>query len=330
MSSVNCNNATAPINIVSNNSQTCDLKCNFSNNYTVTSVSAENKGGYIRYTFDTANVPPVTFNAEQYNVSDMKLYQPSLHKYGGVTCDAELIIYHTNITQNANVIVSVPIMATSTSTGVMDTLISQVASRANSEGGKTTIGIPSFSLSNIVPSAPFYNYVGTFPVYPCISSVEYVVFDKPHAITITSSSLIQLKKIITQHSYSTRSNTNGLFYNKTGPTTGNGAAGDGIYIECNPTGADGNVLVKQGSTLATQADPNDTVEYITKLFNNPWVSGLLGAFVLIILLYIFHKLFNLLPATKPNGALAKQNVAENFKAAGAVHDVAQYEYNTAK
>lgn len=286
MTSKTCSNATAPINIVSNIAETCDLKCNYSKNYTTTSVSAENKGEYIRYTFDTTNTPPVTFNSELYNVIDMKLYQPSLHTYGGQHCDAEILIIHTNVTQNASLIVSVPIVATGKSEGVMDALINQVSERANSVGGTTIIGIPSFSLSNLVPTAPFYNYVGTLPVYPCINSTEYVVFDKENAINIMNSSLVTLKQIISPQTYVTHTNPNGLFYNKNGPSSGNGSDGDGIYIECNPTGADGSVLVPQGN-ITSQPTQMDILSFL----QNPFVSGLLGVFILIILLFIFKKIF---------------------------------------
>lgn len=291
MTSKTCSNATAPINIVSNLADTCDLKCNYTKNYTITTVSAENKGEYIRYTFDTTNTPPVTFNAEQYNVSDMKLYQPSLHLYAGVKCDGEIIITHSNVTQNTSLIVSVPIMASGTSEGVMDALINQVAIRANSDGGAAAIRIPSFSLSNLVPTAPFYNYAGTFPVVPCISNVEYVVFNKDNAINIMSATLINLKKIVTPHSYTTHTNPNGLFYNKSGASSGTGGGGEDIYIECNPTGADGSVLVPQGGSTSTSSDPVD-FDSIIALLKSPWVSGLLGVFVLFLILKLVTKFFN--------------------------------------
>lgn len=298
MTFVKCSNATAPINIVSNLADTCDLKCSYTKNYTTTTVSAENKGEYIRYTFDTANTPPVTFNAEQYNVSDMKLYQPSLHEYGGVKCDGEILITHTNVTQNTSLIVSVPIMGTGTSEGVMDALINQVATRANSDGGAATVGIPSFSLSNLVPTAPFYNYAGTFPVFPCISNVDYVVFNKDNAINIMSATLLNLKRIITPQTYTTHTNPNGLFYNKSGASSGTGE--EDIYIECNPTGADGNVLVPQSGTTTSSSDTVD----VTALLTSPWVTGLLGVFIFFFILKLVSKFFNKLSpegVTQPPG-----------------------------
>lgn len=293
-----CSNATAPINIVSNLADTCDLKCSYTKNYTTTTVSAENKGEYIRYTFDTANTPPVTFNSEQYNVSDMKLYQPSLHEYGGVKCDGEILITHTNVTQNTSLIVSVPIMGTGTSEGVMDALINQVATRANSDGGAATVGIPSFSLSNLVPTAPFYNYAGTFPVFPCISNVDYVVFNKDNAINIMSATLLNLKNIITPQTYTTHTNPNGLFYNKSGASSGTGE--EDIYIECNPTGADGSVLVPQSGTTTSSSGTVD----VTALLTSPWVSGLLGVFIFFLIIKLVTKFFNKLSpegVTQPPG-----------------------------
>ena len=264
---MSCPNATAPINLIRNRAGVCRLKCNYEQHYKPTSVSAENKGEYIRYTFSQSDVPPVTFNSEQYNVGEMRLYRPSLHRYGGVQCAGELLIDHTNVSQNTGLLVCIPIVVGSDSTGIMDGLISQVASRANSNGGTTTIGSPSFSIAKLIPNKPFYSYSGTMPVIPCIGTKNYVVFDRSAAIKITSKNLSDLKQIITEHSYSIQTNPEGFYYNKDGQSRG--AAEDEIYIECSPTGDDGNVIIDKSES--SQND-NRTLENITDFFKQPWIK----------------------------------------------------------
>lgn len=288
---MDCPTATAPINIVrSLNSGECDLKCDYQPGYHTTSVSAENRGEFIRLTFDADNKPPVVFNKEKYNVSDARIYQPSLHRYGGTQLPAELIISHQNISQNKELLVCIPITDSGSSAGIVDALIGQVAIKANSLGGKTSIGINRFTLSDLVPTKPYYSYSGTLPYMPCMKDdVQYVVYSQQHAIAIQSSSLKKLKKVIIANSYQPHRNPDGFFYNKNGPTLGDM---DGeIYIECNPTGSDGKVLVPEGNSSGSDV-PENVVEKILDFLKSPWVSALFG----VIFLFIILKLFNI--ATK--------------------------------
>lgn len=285
---MDCPTATAPINIVKSlNSGDCDLKCDFQPGYQPTSVYAENRGVFIRLTFDSDNNPPVVFNKEKYNVSEARLYQPSLHRYGGTQLPAELIISHQNTSQNKELLVCVPIIDSSSSAGIVDSLINQVAIRANSLGGKTSIGVNNFTLSDLVPMKPYYSYTGTLPYFPCMKDgVDYIVYGQQYAIEIQSSSLKKLKKVIMANSYHPHKNPDGFFYNKNGPTLGD-IDGD-IYIECNPTGADGKVIVPEGGS--TGVNPSENImENILNFLKSPYSSALFG----IIVLFIIIKLFNI-------------------------------------
>jgi len=285
---MDCPTATAPINIVKSlNSGDCDLKCDFQPGYQPTSVYAENRGVFIRLTFDSDNNPPVVFNKEKYNVSEARLYQPSLHRYGGTQLPAELIISHQNTSQNKELLVCVPIIDSSSSAGIVDSLINQVAIRANSLGGKTSIGVNNFTLSDLVPMKPYYSYTGTLPYFPCMKDgVDYIVYGQQYAIEIQSSSLKKLKKVIMANSYHPHKNPDGFFYNKNGPTLGD-IDGD-IYIECNPTGADGKVIVPEGGS--TGVNPSENImENILNFLKSPYVGALFG----IIVLFIIIKLFNI-------------------------------------
>ena len=286
---MDCPNATAPINIVrSLNSGDCDLKCDFQPGYHTTSVTAENRGEFIRLTFDSDNQAPVLFNKEKYNVTDARIYQPSLHRYGGTQLPAELIISHQNISQNKELLVCIPMIDSGSREGLVDALIDQVAIKANSLGGKTGIGMNRFTLSDLVPMKPYYSYTGTLPYLPCMKDgVDYVVYGQQNAIEILSQSLKKLKKVITANGYQPHKNPNGFFYNKNGPSVGDVGGGD-IYIECNPTGADGKVIVPEGGTSTGGNPPENIGEKILDFLKSPWISALFG----VILLFIILKVFN--------------------------------------
>ena len=76
---MSCPNATAPINIVKTMADECDLKCDYSQDYPITSITADNEGDYIRFAFDPEKIASVKFNSQGYRVLEARIYQPSLH-----------------------------------------------------------------------------------------------------------------------------------------------------------------------------------------------------------------------------------------------------------
>lgn len=286
---MNCINATSPVNIVKATAGKCDLKCSVTFNYGTTSVRAENKGDFIRLAFDPENKPPVIFNAQKYVVQEARIFQPSLHTFNGQHTAAELIITHQNQSSNQNLLVCVPISGSGSASGTLDTILKQVAQKANTKGSSTNISSSSFSIKQLVPNKPFFNYVGTLPYSPCNGSYEYIVFDKGNAITITDSALLNLAKVVTPAVYATHTPVGGLFYNSTGP--GTLTDGDDIYIECNPTGDDGSILVgapKGGSSSGGTGGSSANVSNAWETLKN---SGLLTAFIALIALFVLIKIF---------------------------------------
>lgn len=246
---MSCDSATAPINIVKSISSKCDLKCSVKFNYDVTSIRAENKGDYVRLAFDPQTIPPVLFNAQKYIVQEARIYQPSLHTFGGQHMAAEMVITHQNQTSNQNLLVCVPISNGGGASSSLDVIIKQVTQKANTKGSSTNITGSTFSLKQIVPNKPFYNYAGTLPYPPCNGTYEYIVFDKTNAQMISDNTWNNLTKIITPSVYSTHNPVGGLFYNDIGPSSL--ADGDDIYIECNPTGDDGSILIGVPKVIST-------------------------------------------------------------------------------
>ena len=246
---MSCPNATAPIDITNNTASTCELKCNYNFNYPLTNVlTVSNRGDYISMRIEKTNDSSVSFNADNYDVKDIRIYQPSLHTYGGSKSDAEMIISHYNTSGGKNLLVCIPIIigaSSADSSTLFDTILSDVAKNANSLGKYTVINSSSFTLNKFIPMKPFYSYTGTLPYLPCNGSHNFVVFSKEDSnVYMSTSAFSVLKKLVYANKYSTKTDKNkgGLFYNEKGPSTITNKDGD-IYIDCTPTGASGESLV---------------------------------------------------------------------------------------
>lgn len=253
---MSCPNATAPVDIVNDPSQICDLKCEYSFSYQNTNLNVTNSGDHLKLIpTDKSNNPPVTYNSDKYECTEMRIYRPSLHSYRGKKADAEIVIIHSNVSgSSGDLLVCVPIMnngSRGNSVSIFDKIISSVASTANSAGSQTTVNIPTFSIDKLIPAKPYFSYSGTLPYSPCNnynsdSEYDYIVFslDNDAALSISKQALDALKVVITKTATTTHKNDGGVFFNKKGPTplTGKGM-GDDIFIECNPTDNDGHVLV---------------------------------------------------------------------------------------
>ena len=149
----------------------------------------------------------------------------------------------------------------------------------------------NFTLNSFIPKkAPLYSYKATLPYAPCNGSHQYVVFmpDKT-PVFISSQTMAVLKKIIIAHDSTIKPSTE-YFYNKRGaiftdPTSDD--ADDDIYIECHPTGADGELIAVPPSTSKElEKPPMD--------FNNPWVIiilGIIGGILLIIMISVIGQFF---------------------------------------
>jgi len=297
-----CPNATSPIDITNNYDSTCELKCEYSFNYPLTTLNLTNKGSYIYMTPENTNTPPVIYNSNNYNVKEIRLYRNSLHTYSGKKTDAEIVIVHNNNIGSGNLLVCVPIIIGSSNaetSSFFDSLMSQMSSTANSVGKQTRLTNSNFSLDKIVPKKSFFSYNGTLPYSPCNGTYDYIVFNKNNAISMSDKAFKLFSTMISKNSYTTQQNKNGLFFNKSGPIlkkTGNNS--DEIYIECLPTGSSGEILVKN-ETLSSPF-MNDILHNhaLKDLFNSSLLKLIFGVIIILSLIYGLNFLLNVI--TKPN------------------------------
>ena len=224
----------------------CDLKCAYNFKYPETSLTANNQGVFIIFSFDKSNTPPVVYNQQKYNVDTMMLVAPSIHIFNDATTSAELLITHTPVLGGNQLAVCVPINQSSDSSAasnLVTELIQSVATNAPAQGETTTINIEGgFILNTIVPVKPFYSYTSD-------DNIDYIVFDILDAIALNTDTLTSLTQIIKPYPLPTPGGN--LFYNKNGPNLSN--IGDGIYIKCKPTGSSSKEVPVEYSKNNTQS-----------------------------------------------------------------------------
>ncbi len=287
---------TSPINITVNTDSKCTLLCNYSFSYPPTSLKIKRESNHLEFITDDTVQPPVIYNNRNYSVTEVRLYRPSLHKFAGVYADGEMMIVHTSVNSPNILIVCIPITKSSTSTTdatmFLDLIGTEISRTGTGSDGETVFNSPTFTLNKFVPMKPYLSYSGTYPwVSPSTgtsvgvaisapsdgeSNIDYIVFKKENAIYISVATFDRLTETTIAGNEIWKSNniqivdqsvTPKIFYNSTGPVV---RAGDAIYISCQPTGADGEILTKilpnssqMVDRLAVKAATNNLLVKIT-------------------------------------------------------------------
>lgn len=280
----------------------CKYKCVYSFNYPTSNCYVTNNKHYIRVTYDSVSVPSVKFNNSSYNVSEIFIVSPSIHKFNGSTVEAELIIIHTPLAGGFELCVCLPILSgggSSPSSKIIETIISTVVTQAPAEGESAVVKIDDFTLNSIVPVEPFYSYsVG--------DKEQFIVYGIKNAIYISEDTVKNLQSILTPATqnalpvdadlFATINPKNGnpisLFENTLGPTPDEISDGQ-IYIDCRPTGS------SEESTDITKTKPaikiNMTLE---SFFKNPIVIFILSSLFTLVILYVIYFSINAVSSGK--------------------------------
>ena len=206
----------------------CDLKCAYNFKYQESNLTATNNDVMISLKYDSSSVPPVTYNNENYVISGISIVSPSLHLFDGSKSAGEIFIEHNPEKGGNNLIVCIPIIQSgdaTTATNLITQVINGVSSNAPRNGETTNLVVQNFTLQNIVPLKPFYNYN--------YQTNDYIVFGNNYGIGLTGNTITTLQKIIKPFPLPLPGGN--LFYNSKGPNTTGREVGDGIYISCKPT-----------------------------------------------------------------------------------------------
>lgn len=263
MATITCENATAPMDISKDNIQgPCTLLCDFNHKYGTYNPSVTNKTNYLslNYTNPTSK-PPVIYNDLGYNVSEIRIYQPSLHKYNGTNANGEILIIQGG--NGKNLITSIPIMEggkTDKGSVQLAMLIDEAAMRIPNSDESMTFSGGNFTLDNFIPNrVPYFSYTGTLPYSPCNGTYSYVVFGIENALNIPNRILTKFKQIIQTTTIDSVIGTNYLYFNKDGANSRENNR-DQIYIDCQPVNEDGQLLVNQSTGESSSNDSDDAWE----------------------------------------------------------------------
>ena len=272
----------------------CELKCAYTHKYLNSSCNATNNGNVILLSYDKTSTHPVIYNNNKYDVGQVAIYAPSIHKYNGDLIDGELIITHNPILGGAAFSVAIPIIqstVSTTATTLLSEIIMGVSNGAPKNGDQTTLSLSNYSLTHFIPKKPFYNFTDT------TNNVEYVAFDKENSIDLSQQVLTTLKSIISN--YSNNAEGSDLFYNKKGSNSSSTNEND-IYISCLPTG-------NSEETVDVMYDkPSTSVD----VFSSPIFKYLVGALIFILSFYIIQGVIVFLLKYKKN--VLKNKIIEDI------------------
>ena len=286
---MSCPNATSPIDIKNTTYSICELKCDYEFNYpTSSTLWLKNNSDYISFKTEITSDMPVLYNEGKYQVHEIRIFVKSLHTYNGQYADAEMFIHHINESGGNDLLVCIPIVKQDFSNGesseIFRNIFNELAKRANSKNSETVININTFSLNKLIPMKPFYSYKGTLPYKPCNGNFDIIVFSKSNGgfITMTDNIYSKLSAIITPNIYTVKKIDNTyVYYNELGPSALSKSTSDDIFIDCQPTGADGESLVPVNKTIESALAPD-----ISKLLQNKYLKMLIPVLIIILILKI--------------------------------------------
>jgi len=272
------NTNTNSINISSQNvSGPCDLKCSYNFKYNQSNSVATNNGVFLSFTYDKGSVTPVVYNTQNYYVTRINLYSPSLHKFDGNFVNAEFVIEHSPEIGGDLLYVCIPINSSTNSSLASNTITQMIQSVANNAPGAnetTNLNLSDFNLNNIVPNKPFFSYSGTQGLVG-----QIIVFGAINAIPLNSQILASLTKIIKPYPITIGGGE--VFFNNKGPNTSKTTNSNGIYISCQPTGS------SEEETHVT-SNKNPTNYDLNSILNDPTtflIVQIIIACVLFIILF---------------------------------------------
>lgn len=279
------------INISSQNiSGKCDLKCAYNFKYQDSNSTATNNGVLINLSYDSRSSPPVMYNNEKYNVSNINIVSPSIHTFNNKSMPGEIIIYHAPVNGGNNMAVAIPFTSSnesSSAASMITQIIQTVSSNAPSENDSTNLNMNGFTLQTIVPRKPFFAYTDEN------ASTDWIVYGENNAIPLSSNIITKLQQIIKPYNLATPGGN--LFYNSKGPSSGL-SIGDGIYISCQPTGSSEDEVPVTYEKTAFNAD-------FSHIFQNPTFFIILlvfiGSILFIIIFYGINKFYTYISGDSP-------------------------------
>ena len=318
---------SSPVNISSTDPsiKECNVYCTYQYEYNdsacVVSVNkSDPSGNYLDIKYDLKNngtSSQVIFNGVGYNVTSIRVYQPSLHTYDNQRAPMELLIFHDGGVSD-KLVVSIPYQSgtassdyTSSKTGsqVLQNIINDYSKLSpsppsSSSSNSQNLNIKNFNLNNFIPNTRYYYYIGTelpkFGVCTQPNSTKYVLFDlSKGGQYISSDAVSKIQNLIAASTFPVKTNT--LYKSAKFPNSNSSAAkSNEIYIDCNPTGAKGEELYKPANNSSNEISGINKM--LDGLKNSGVVQFLVSIIVSIIVIWVIKKAFFTKKSASAGGA----------------------------
>jgi len=263
-----------PINIVRQQTNTCNLKCKLWYNYGNSSCLLRNAKDQLIITYDGKS--DVMFNSVPYTPNEIRIFKPSIHSYDGVYAEAELIIAHSG--GRNGLLICIPITIAETNSNKGTTLVEDIIKNTTSSSEAMTLNIQDLNANSLIPKSSYFSYVGPMPYGTCQpnQNAQYVVFHHKHgSITVGKETIDNLGNLI--HDAYIPIHEGKSFFNEKG-TIENGFAGDGqIYIDCQPTDEDAEVVYQEPVQQAVNLDWLWASLFVIIGFCVAWMLGKLSS-----------------------------------------------------
>ena len=172
----------------------------------------------------------------------------------------------------------------------------------NSSGEGGQIPNLNLNLNSFIPNKPFYTYSGMLPFIPCSDCAIFIVYDVNQAsININPETFGILKKIIESKLFTIQKVTTdlGLAYNSEGAQLNTGSLGNDIWIDCKPTGSNGQVLIDE-TPVDLQTTNISIIDRIKEIFFNPYTFIIIGIIMVLVIFYIIRKVINKITSYQVN------------------------------
>jgi carbonic anhydrase len=280
----------------------CDEKCAYSFKYKTSSTcTVKNYGSYLHLNYDPSVPPPVTFNANSYNVDNIEIYSPSLHLFNGNKADGELIITHMPVSIGKPLMVCIPLNSMNVNSSAATQIVTDIingSTQLAANGDAINLKLNDYNLSSIVPQTPFYYYKNTD------DENNIIVYGIKNSISINKSVIDTLQKIITPVTDIKYPTVELFEYNKFGPSMG-GSGGDEIYIDCQPTG-------NSEETTEVEYSKSPTNNDLGSFFNSQVFIFIIAALIFVMLIVIIHKIMVYFSTSSPKSSLRGGASKYNF------------------
>ena len=301
----------------------CELICNYSQ-FLLTSNdildSVENNTYFTYFLPDDDNKSLIRYNKRDYKIKRITINLKPLHSYNGSFEDGELVITHRDDIAGNLLDIYIPIKVRNiNSNSQLDNLINETDFQLDS------LEIKSFRLNELIPKANthFYQYSTNYDF-----KLDNVVFSNRDSIIINNSTYNRIKNLFLDNNNSIEDyldenqlNSVNIYVNKNG-VNNNVKLDNDIYIECNPTDSNGEILVSESKSNFTHENKIiiKIMKYLEK-FNikitnsivKAFLFGMLGLIIFVIVSLIIHYSFKSLEKyTVKQNKLVINNVKNKY------------------